>query len=158
MDLVLSCTYPDEPELVTAGFVLAFDVEQRMLLTHVNLPGRGWDLPGGHVDEGEDPVIATTRELYEETGLRAWPGDLRLCGFQEFRLLEQPNAAYKYPYPRSFLVLYSLLIPHVGTDLRPPEDSECGPVEWCGPDLVRSRCRTLSWFPFVDLVSGTAVP
>ena len=33
-------------------------------------PGRGlWDIPGGFLDEGEDPTVGLRREFIEETGL-----------------------------------------------------------------------------------------
>lgn len=37
-----------------------------------------WNLPGGHVDEGETPVQGAIRELEEETGIKAKASDLVL--------------------------------------------------------------------------------
>jgi len=37
-----------------------------------------WVIPGGHVDESEDPLTAATREVYEETGVRIDNQHIRL--------------------------------------------------------------------------------
>lgn len=56
---------------VVAGALL---LGERVLLAHRSLTRRWypdvWDLPGGHVDDGEDELAALRRELHEEIGVR----------------------------------------------------------------------------------------
>ena len=40
----------------------------------------GWDLPGGHIQQGENPLSALEREVYEETGLTLREQPLYLRG------------------------------------------------------------------------------
>jgi 8-oxo-dGTP diphosphatase len=78
---------------VVAGLLVR---DGRALLCHRS-PDREWypdvwDLPGGHVEDGETPVAALVRELEEELGVRAefaggpivdaLDGDLRLRVWQ----------------------------------------------------------------------------
>lgn len=43
----------------------------------VNQRGRSWSLPKGHIEEGEEPLAAAQREIYEESGVQ----DLQLIRF-----------------------------------------------------------------------------
>lgn len=46
-------------------------------------PGSGlWDLVGGFLEEGEEPLDALRREVREETGLHVEPGEF-LCGIPD---------------------------------------------------------------------------
>ena len=61
----------------------------------------GWSLPGGAVQQGEDPRFAACREVREEVGLSLQPNDLTLltksqrgsCQYHvyEYRLGERPQ-------------------------------------------------------------------
>jgi 8-oxo-dGTP diphosphatase len=54
---------------VTAGAVI-FDTEGRvLLLEHVFRSDSGWGLPGGFLNNGEQPEAAVRRELREEIGI-----------------------------------------------------------------------------------------
>lgn len=51
---------------VTAGAVIYNDQNQIVLIRN---PKRGWELPGGHIEEKENIKNALIREIKEETGL-----------------------------------------------------------------------------------------
>jgi 8-oxo-dGTP pyrophosphatase MutT (NUDIX family) len=53
---------------VTGCRVLAFDGEGRVLLVRHSYGTGNWMPPGGGMKRGEDPLLAGTRELSEETG------------------------------------------------------------------------------------------
>jgi 8-oxo-dGTP pyrophosphatase MutT (NUDIX family) len=68
-------------EVCRTAFALAFDGD-RILLSR--LVKRGWDIPGGHIEPGEDPVQAAVRETMEETGVLVEP--IQLLGVQELEV------------------------------------------------------------------------
>jgi 8-oxo-dGTP pyrophosphatase MutT (NUDIX family) len=54
------------------AMMLLVDEQDRALLVwrHRLVPDRwGWEVPGGPVDEGEDPAEAAARELEDQTGM-----------------------------------------------------------------------------------------
>ena len=54
---------------VTAGAVITDASGRVLLLKHRFRPGAGWGMPGGFIEEGEQPDEALRRELREEVGL-----------------------------------------------------------------------------------------
>ncbi len=54
---------------VTAGALIFNDAGQILLLKHRFRAGRGWGLPGGFLEKGEQPLDALKRELREEIAM-----------------------------------------------------------------------------------------
>jgi 8-oxo-dGTP diphosphatase len=56
----------DEEEKIT--FVVALVYQGDKFIMGWNNLRRGWELPGGRVEDGESPLEAVMREVYEESG------------------------------------------------------------------------------------------
>ncbi|WP_404406976.1 NUDIX hydrolase [Jeotgalibacillus malaysiensis] len=87
-----SSVLPDE-KCITSLHGFCFH-EGRVML--VDLHHRGWDIPGGHVDEGDTPLQAFKREVMEEGCVE---GDCRLIGYitVDHRENERWDPAGRYP-------------------------------------------------------------
>jgi 8-oxo-dGTP diphosphatase len=60
----------------TASALVLDDRGRVLLARRAGDPGAGlWDLLGGFIDEGEEPLAALRRELVEETALEIEPGE-----------------------------------------------------------------------------------
>jgi 8-oxo-dGTP diphosphatase len=71
---------------VTAGAVVTDDAGRVLLLKHVFRAGSGWGIPGGFMEQGEQPEEALRRELREEVGLELARAEIALV-----RTLRKPR-------------------------------------------------------------------
>jgi ADP-ribose pyrophosphatase YjhB (NUDIX family) len=103
---------------------LVVDDEGRILLARrAHEPDGGlWDLPGGFVDEGEEPLDALRRELREEAGIEIEPGEF--FGILVDRYGDADDA-------ESTLNLYWKARKTAG-ELRP--DDDVAELRWFAPD------------------------
>ncbi|MEU8132982.1 NUDIX domain-containing protein [Streptodolium elevatio] len=145
MDVVLTPGTPDG-YAVTAAFAVVVDTRGHTLLARVDRPGRGWDVPGGHVADGEAPAEAAARELAEETGYIVDAARLRPFGGQRITLHADPPADYGYP-ARAYMAFHAVQLAGPGPDTRPAPDSECVAAAWFAPDEVRAHCAGAAWLP-----------
>lgn len=79
------------PRHVVAAGGLVADSERRILL--VRHAERGWEIPGGYVNIGEDLITALQREVKEETGIDISVG--QLAGIHQNVQVESPEIPTK---------------------------------------------------------------
>lgn len=74
----ISSKLPENAVVTTATGLIIWN-NKIVLVEHKN---RGWELPGGHIEEGETIKEALTRELYEEAGFKK-ALSIRMFGYNE---------------------------------------------------------------------------
>ncbi|MFG1941387.1 NUDIX hydrolase [Nonomuraea sp. NPDC048826] len=131
---------------VTSAFAFVLDADDRTLLTHVDRPGRGWEVPGGHLDPGETPAEAAARELVEETGFRLAAERLTVFAWHRIELLAAAPAGYRYPSP-AYLVMFRARVAGAGRATSPPAGSESSRAGWRTRAEVERLCAGRTWLP-----------
>jgi 8-oxo-dGTP diphosphatase len=126
-----ACGYRAYASSKPTATALVVDDRGRILLARrAHEPYAGlWDLPGGFLDEGEEPLDALRRELREETGVEVEPG--AFFGIVVDRYGGDDDA-------RSTLNLY-WLARVVDGDPRPADDVT--ELRWFGPDELPDERR-----------------
>ncbi len=82
-DVLQFGTEPSQPYTTRVSvYVVAFDDQGRLLVLNVR---NKFHLPGGGIDEGEDPLTAVQRETFEEAG----------CTLKELRDLGKANQFFE---------------------------------------------------------------
>lgn len=88
----------------------------------IRSPHRGWEFPGGQVEEGENLIEGLVREVREETGVEVSVGQL----------------AGVYSNTRSKIVMFDFLCEWTGAG-KPTESVESLEVEWVTREEALSR-------------------
>lgn len=108
-------------------------VTDEILLVEVPEKG-GWDIPGGHVEDGEGPVDAAIREVQEETNGQV--RDLSLFGYLIFKRVIETEENKDYPL-KSLIAMYTGDIFDVATD----------------NETLNFEATKLAFFPVSDVAS-----
>jgi 8-oxo-dGTP pyrophosphatase MutT (NUDIX family) len=106
--------------LTTTGFLVLLTDDDHVILAN-ELQRARLEIPGGHIDPGENAIQAAIREAYEEVGVVAT--DVKPIGYLRQVIHGEKPDGYQYPYPISFQQFFMGKI----TRIDPYEpNEECG--------------------------------
>ncbi len=145
LELALTRQAPSSGQ-VTSAFAFVLDASDRMLLTCVDRPGRGWDIPGGHLEPGESPTQAAARELAEETGFALDPSSLELFGWHRIEITGPVPSNYPYAL-LTYMLSFTARLAIPGPPTAPPAGTESTHAEWLTRAEIESRCAHRTWLP-----------
>ena len=93
-------------ELCPSSYALVFK-DGALLQTDLRegeRPTRVLDIPGGHIDAGENPEQSVVRETFEETGLRVQMP--KLVAYKKITIHSPRPEGYRCPHPVSYMLYY----------------------------------------------------
>ncbi len=111
---------------LTACIALWRGQELLLMKRAIGFSSGGWFLPGGHVEPGERPAEAASRELAEETGIAVAPGQLSLATVM----------TYEHDGATAHALIYNALCPE-GAEVR--LNDEHAVARWYTPEAAIAR-------------------
>ena len=142
-------------DMRVAAYAVITDAEDRVLLAHwVHGRRAAWTLPGGGLEDGEDPVSAVRREVREETGYRV--GIDELLGIHSRVIPAESRAAEGKTGPLHALrIVYRAHV--VGGRLRNEIDGSTDRAEWFTVPTAR-KLRRVQLVDVAFRMAGLARP
>ncbi len=104
MNIELTSKYEQTTD-ITSCFCFIEDKDGKILVfEHSTDNSRKIDIPGGHIDEGENPLDCIIREVIEETGFSI--NNIKCLGIKHIELFGDKPINYKYPWPKSNMIFF----------------------------------------------------
>jgi len=121
-------------ELTRTTFVLPFLENGDIVMANVRKPGRGLEIPGGHIEAGEDAHAGALREGLEEAGCHF--EELIPIGFVRMVSDGTPPEEWDYPHPLGFQQFFAGRVARLDDYV---ENEECGKPTVLSQEEARGR-------------------
>jgi 8-oxo-dGTP pyrophosphatase MutT (NUDIX family) len=107
-----------------------------------------WDLPKGHIEQGESPENCALREVEEE------------CGLSNHRIIRPLQPSYHTYMWEGISYLkkthWFLMSCDENIVLKPETDEGITQVEWLGAEEI-SKIKSTAWLSLADLINSTVI-